>query len=73
MDDLVDRLPDVAALMLGRWKSRLARSQVDFLETHLDRHDWMHQDIADVRAMLPPFARGLLDPLPTADDDNVGC
>jgi hypothetical protein len=72
--DPVDRLPATAALLLGRHRNRLTPSEVGFLEKHHDRGDWQHQDVPVVRAMLPLFARGLLDPLPDDHEDNdAGC
>jgi hypothetical protein len=69
--DLVDRLPDVAALLLGKWRDRLNAYDVGYLEKHLERGDWQHQDVQPVRSMLPAFARNMLDPLLV--DDDAGC
>jgi hypothetical protein len=41
---------------------RLAPSERQQLERHLDRGDWQWSDIADVREMLPRCMRSLLDP-----------
>ena len=60
--DLIDGLSDVAALLLGKWRDRLTRSEVTFLEVHRDRGDWLHKDIQTVHEMLTHFARSLLDP-----------
>jgi hypothetical protein len=58
--DPIDRLPAIAELLTGRYRDRLSPSDLHLLELRLDHHDWIHQDIADVRAMLPLHLRELL-------------
>jgi hypothetical protein len=60
-DDLIGRLPQIAELLTGRYRDRLAPCDLHRLELRIQHNDWTYQDIDDVREVLPRRLRWLLD------------
>jgi hypothetical protein len=61
LDQQIDRVAQIAELLLGHYRDQLAPSDLHRLELRIQHNDWTYQDIEDVREMLPRRLRWLLN------------
>lgn len=61
MLDLLDRLPDIAALLIGRYAEELPPVLVADLRRRYAYHDWLPVDVLLLREQLPARLRWLLE------------